>query len=67
MPIRMGMPQGATGLTDEIDSPAFAASLGLIIYGSQFQQEDIRIPLVGRVEIKGVITKVLGVFKRFIP
>ena len=67
MPIRMGIPQGATGLTDEIDSPAYAASLGLIIYGSQFQQEDVRIPLVGRVEIKGIITKGLGIFKRFIP
>jgi cell division protein FtsA len=67
MPIRMGVPQGATGLIEEIDSPAYAASLGLIIYGSQFQQEDVRIPLVGRIEIKGVITKGLGIFKKFIP
>src|SRR3990167_3713538 len=42
MPVRIGIPQGATGLIDEISSPAFASSLGLVIYGAQFQQEDIR-------------------------
>lgn len=67
MPVRIGMPQGATGLVDEINSPAFAASLGLVIYGAQYQQEDVRLPLVGRVEIKGVITKGIGWLKNLLP
>src|SRR3989344_5713182 len=60
MPVRIGMPQGASGLIEEISSPAYAASLGLIIYGSQFQQEEVRLPLVGRIEIKGMVTKGIG-------
>lgn len=67
MPVRIGMPQGASGLVDEISSPAFAASLGLIIYGSQFQQEEVRLPLVGRIEIKGMVTKGLGWIKSLLP
>ena len=67
MPVRLGAPQGVKGLIDEISSPAFAASVGLIFYGSQFEQEINRLPLVGRVEIKGVITRGINIFKKFIP
>ncbi len=67
MPVRLGYPQGAKGLVDEIASPAYAASLGLIIYGSQFKQEDIRLPLIGRIDIRGAFNKGLSIFKKLIP
>lgn len=67
MPVRIGTPQGATGLIDEIASPAFSASLGLVIYGAQFHQEELRIPLVGRLEIKSLFNKGLGLIKSLIP
>lgn len=67
MPVRVGHPTGATGLVEEIASPAYAASLGLIIYGVQFQQEELRLPLVGRIEIKGVVTKGIGWIKNLLP
>lgn len=67
MPVRIGLPQGATGLVDEISSPAFAASLGLIVYGSQFQQDNVRLPLVGRVEVKGIVTKGISFIKSLLP
>lgn len=67
MPVRIGMPTGATGLVDEIASPAYAASLGLVIYGASFQQEEVRLPLVGRIEIKGLVTKGLGLLKSILP
>lgn len=67
MPVRIGMPQGATGLVEEISSPAYTASLGLVAYGAQFQQEDVRLPLVGRVEIKSVVSKGLGFLKNLLP
>ena len=67
MPVRIGMPQGATGLVDEIASPAYAASLGLIFHGAQFQQEDLRLPLVGRIEIKGVVARGIGWIKNLLP
>ncbi|MBI2327202.1 cell division protein FtsA [Candidatus Curtissbacteria bacterium] len=67
MPVRLGLPQGATGLVDEIASPAFAAALGLVIYGTQFQQEEVRLPLVGRIEIKGVVNKGINWIKSLLP
>ncbi len=67
MPVRIGLPQGATGLVDEVSSPAFAATLGLIYYGSQFQQDDIRLPVVGRIEIKGIVNKGLSIIKSILP
>lgn len=67
MPVRIGNPSGATGLVEEIASPACAASLGLVIYGAQFKQEELRLPLVGRIEVKGVINKGIGFIKNLLP
>lgn len=67
MPVRIGMPTGASGLVDEIASPAYSAALGLIFHGAQFQQEDLRLPLVGRIEIKGVVTRGIGWIKNLLP
>jgi cell division protein FtsA len=35
LPTRVGRPQGLRGLTDEIETPAFSASTGLLMYGAQ--------------------------------
>jgi len=67
MPVRIGMPSGASGLVDEVASPAYAASLGLVIYGADYQQEEVRLPLVGRIEIKGLVTKGLDLIKSILP
>lgn len=67
MPVRIGYPTGATGLIDEISSPAFSASLGLVIYGSQFQGEELRIPLVGRLEVKNMVAKSVSWLRSKLP
>lgn len=67
MPARLGIPQGAKGLADEIASPTFAAGMGLVRYGASFQQEDVRLPLVGRIEMKGIFTKGLNLIKSILP
>lgn len=67
MPVRIGMPQGATGLIDEIASTAYAASLGLVLHGAQYRQEDLRLPLVGRIEIKGIVTRGIDLIKSLLP
>ncbi|KKQ88313.1 MAG: Cell division protein ftsA [Candidatus Curtissbacteria bacterium GW2011_GWC2_38_9] len=67
MPVRIGLPSGATGLVDEVASPAYAASLGLVIYGADYQQEEVRLPLVGRIEIKGLVNKGLDLIKSILP
>jgi cell division protein FtsA len=33
MPVRIGCPTGIGGLTDEVNSPAYATSVGMILYG----------------------------------
>jgi cell division protein FtsA len=33
LPVRIGMPQNLQGLTDAIDSPAYATSVGLLLWG----------------------------------
>src|SRR3990170_4853213 len=35
MPVRIGYPQGVTGLIDEIQGPAFSTSVGLVLYGAK--------------------------------
>jgi cell division protein FtsA len=67
MPVRLGMPQGATGLIDEINSPAYSASLGIVMYGASSQHGDVRLPLFGKLEIKGLLTKGINLIKSLIP
>lgn len=68
MPVRVGVPQGATGLVEELENSSFAATLGLIIYGAKAEsQEEARLPLVGRVEIKGLVGKGVDWIKSLLP
>lgn len=67
MPVRIGLSTGATGLIEEIAGSSTSASLGLVLYGSQFKHEDVRLPLVGRVEIKNVVSRGLGWVKSLLP
>lgn len=68
MPVRIGMPQGATGLVEELENPAFASTLGLVLYGARIEAfEEARLPLVGRVEIKGLVGKGVDWLKSLLP
>ncbi len=35
MPVRLGYPQGVSGLTDEVNSPSFATTVGLLMYAKE--------------------------------
>lgn len=39
MPVRLGMPQHVRGLADVLESPAYATSVGLLLYGYKQQYE----------------------------
>lgn len=67
MPVRIGVPQNATGLYDEVSTPAFAAAMGLVTYGASFDQENVRVPLVSRIEVKGMFSKGLKLIKSILP
>ncbi|HIE39874.1 MAG TPA: cell division protein FtsA, partial [Thiomicrorhabdus sp.] len=35
MPVRLGYPQGVCGLTEEVNSPSFATTVGLLLYAKE--------------------------------
>jgi len=74
LPVRIGYPKGLSGLVDEIKSPAFATSWGLISYGvKNFKgiKSDSSLKAVGKViskiPVKGVFDKGIKLIKSFLP
>lgn len=66
-PVRVGTPTGATGLIDEVSGPAFAASIGLLIFGMQREPER-RIALSGaKQRVMGLLSKLVDWIKSFLP
>ncbi len=68
-PARVGQIDGLAGLVEEIDSPAFSAAAGLILYGaSQGPHRELRMPVFsGSLPIKGMIQKGIDIVKSFLP
>jgi cell division protein FtsA len=71
LPVRVSYPKGLSGLTDEIDSPAYAAVVGLILYGlSQGKSHTSSFNLdsfVKNIPIKGSGEKIINWIKSFLP
>lgn len=69
MPTRVAFPTGVTGLIDEISTPAYSASIGLLLYGEraeQFKQGGLGLPISG-LRMKGTAGKLGSWFRNFIP
>ena len=68
-PARLGVIEGLSGMVDEIDSPAFASSAGLIMYGAtQGGGGEMHLPVLsGSLPIKGMIQKGISLIKSFLP
>src|SRR3990167_988791 len=74
LPVRVGYPKGLSGLVDEIKTPAFASSWGLIQYGvkhSRGVKTDSSIKafgkILGNLPVKGAVNKAVEVIKGFLP
>jgi len=74
LPVRIGYPKGLSGLVDEIKSPAYAASWGLINYGVKNYKgikSDSTFKVVGQVfskiPVKGIFDKGIKLIKSFLP
>lgn len=75
LPARIGLPKGVTGLIDDIDHPAYAAAVGLLLYGSQEQglaesnwSPGGFISKIGpSLPVKGLIGKASDLFKKLLP
>lgn len=74
MPTRIGIPKGLSGLIEEIQSPAYAVSSGLVLYAAR------KVPttrgafgmttltgVMGRLPGKGLAVKITDFIKSFLP
>jgi len=72
MPVHIGVPHAITGLVDEIMTPAYATSFGLLLYGVKSDKDEG--PLFGgigkiseKIQFKGIAGKVIDLVKSFLP
>jgi cell division protein FtsA len=72
LPIRVGIPDKATGLVDEILDPQFASTIGLIFYGKKNimsdhnNQKDFN-KIFNNMSVNSSLGKIKNLFKQFIP
>ena len=73
MPVRIGVPQNITGLVDEILKPAFATSVGLVLYGIKLVPKESQGmfnqvgKFTGKLPVKGILGKIVDILKPFLP
>jgi cell division protein FtsA len=73
MPVHIGETPHVTGLIDEIQSPSYAASIGLLQYGVKQDSEESNDLFGGfsraaeRVPLKGIAGKVADLLKSLLP
>lgn len=67
MPVRIGQPQGASGLIEEVSGPAYAASIGLLLYGSRLQPESRVSFSAAKGRIGELALRVINWVKSFLP
>jgi len=72
LPIRLGTPQGVTGLIDEIIHPPFATCIGLLLYQSKNLAENEANwknfnRILKDISLDNSLAKIKNFFKQFIP
>ncbi len=68
MPARIGLPQGITGLIDEIQGPQFSASVGAVLYGQKALRTNADLSYSGsQGKISSVLSGISGKIKSFLP
>jgi cell division protein FtsA len=72
MPVRIGVPTDIKGIIDEVQHPAFATAIGLIIYGarnitSRSSSLGFSLPKIGGFGLSRIMKKLVGFVKTFIP
>lgn len=71
LPVRIAEPTGVSGLIDEVSTPAFAASIGSVIYATKIKKSAVRgLPVLGKVrisKISDVAKKLINKVKSYSP
>lgn len=66
-PVRVGRPKGVTGLIEEIGGPAYAASVGLVLYGASLAPKETGIASAAKGRLRTTLKKGIGWIKSFLP
>lgn len=69
LPLRIGQPTGVSGLIDEVSTPAYAASIGTILFGMH-AASDRKVSLVSSLpigKVKDKVKKTVDWVKSFMP
>ncbi len=75
LPARIGIPKGVTGLIDEINNPAYATSVGLLLYAAKSGESDSPKWSPGGffnkistdLPVKGLVGKATDLLKKILP
>ena len=67
VPVRIAQPKGVSGLIEEVTSPAYAASVGTILYGAKVGGESRRQGLKSLGNVTSLSNKLLNWAKSFLP
>lgn len=73
MPVHIGVPGKISGLIDEITSPAYTTSVGLLLYGAKTGKGESGggisslARLGSKIQVRGIAGKVIDLVKSFLP
>lgn len=74
MPVHIGIPQKITGLIDEIMTPSYATSVGLLLWGNSLAKTESSSSFLSgfgkigsSIPVKGLAGKVVDLVKSFLP
>ncbi|MDO8503153.1 MAG: cell division protein FtsA [bacterium] len=73
LPAKAANPAGVSGLVDEIKSPAFASSVGLLLYGTKSEMPTGRWPGGGilskfeQIPVRGLVGRATELIKNLLP
>ncbi len=69
VPVRIGVPRGVGGLIDDIMTPAFATSIGLLLYGAKARPVENLTSFAKKMKLPsvGVFGKIIDGIKNLLP
>jgi cell division protein FtsA len=69
LPVRIGSPKGVGGLIDDIISPSFATSVGLLLYGARQMPNENLTTFAKKMKLPsvGVFGKIIDSIKNLLP
>jgi len=69
LPVRVGKPQGVSGLIDDILNPAFSVPIGLILYGTEDMPNESFSSIKTKIKLPkiGVAGKLIDAIKDILP